>query len=483
MTKDTANLNLSRETGLAFTAKLALAVVGFLAFVVFARVLGPVGIGVYGGILAATKLLVQVPSGIGTAIRKRVSEVDTDPSEYLGFSLVVHLGYVVVIFVGITLLDALPVEWTAVDQYAFGVLAMLTALGIFTMMNKTYSGIGYPGASFWADTVRSFLTAGFQLTFIWFGYRVFGLVAGFALATLLSALLVWFMTKVVPRMPSRETVVDTLRFARWSVPNLLLQNAYMRVDVLLIIYLVGSTAAGYYEAALRLTMPGTFIAASIGTSLTVKASGLSSLDESVVNDLKNAVSYAGLLSIPVLFGVLALPRPLAVTVYGSEFATATGALIGLAMFQVLNTYRIPFDQIVNGIDRPDLGFRVNLLTLLVHLPLAVALGYVHGLIGVVAATIVAETLRFALYQYVANRYFGEFILTRPIYEQFASGVIMFLGVKVISGYGIGPNRPINLAFIVATGAVIYFATLLAISPHFRLTLDNASPFRIPLFGQ
>lgn len=467
----TTDLSLGRETAVAVGAKFILAASGFAGVVIFARVLGAEGIGKYYFLLAMGKLGAQAPGGVNNAIKKRVSEVGIDPSEFFGLGLLATVA-----FTGFALGIAVVGYPFLSDQigpfvFALGVVAIVAALGLFTLTNRIYAGIGHPGASFWTDTVRSLLTLALQITLLIAGLNVLGLMTGLVAATLLTATGVALLANVRPRVPTRMTAHRVWDFARWSVPNALTQNTYMRLDVLLLGAIVSNTAVGYYEPAMRLTVPASFIAIAIGDSLTVKASGLHSIDRSVVGDLKNSLSYTCLFAVPILFGALAIPKPLMVVVFGPEYRPGWIALVGLALFQLFNTYRLPFDQVVDGMNRPDIRFRVSLFTLAVDLPLAIVLGLKYGLAGVVAASVVSEALRVALYQLVAYRLFDQLLLPRPLFEQFAAGAVMFAVIYPLSK-AIAIADVVALSGVVGAGAVIYFAVLLLVSSHFRLTLRN-----------
>ncbi|WP_158854450.1 oligosaccharide flippase family protein [Halorhabdus sp. CUG00001] len=478
MDKNTAELDLGRETLIAVAAKLVLAVTGFAGVIIFTRVLGLGGVGKYYAILAAANLLNQVLSGFNGAIKKRVSEVDTPTGEYFGLGVAFNVAFVAVLTIVATLIY--PFIKSIIGPFVFLVafVAVVASLGAFSLINRLYSGIGNPGASFWTDTMRSLLTLGAQVALLWQGWNVLGLLIGFVFGTASTTLIVYLIVRVKPLFPSRTTLVRTYEFARWSVLNGLLENMYSRVDVLLLAAIVGNEAVGLYEPALRLTVPATFVSASIGDSLNVKSSGLDSIDKSVLSDLRNAISYTSLIAIPIFFGAAIMPEELMTIAFGPEFGAGATALVLLALFQLFNTYKQPFGMVLLGIDRPEINFRVKFLVLVIHLPLAVLLGLEFGLIGVIAATIVSEAFRVALYLVIAYWLFDEVLVTRPLGEQLLSGGIMFGVVYWLSTQVDIVGWP-SLLVVVGSGAVVYFGMLFIVSPHFRGTADNVLSGVIP----
>lgn len=479
--RDTTSLSIGREALYSLVSKLVMALVGFGGTLVFARLLGPSGLGVYRTALAVAFVATQVSSGVGSAVQKRVSEVDTDPRKFLGAGLAVHAVLTVVVSVGLVVLAGPATSYLGSVRIAVGAVAVVATLGLFNVVNMFYGGIGYPARSSWMDTVRSVVTLAFQLSLLWLGMEAFGLLAGLALGTLATALLSAVAAGVRPTVPGRRTLERVYDFARWSVPNGLLTNLYSSADVMIITAVAGSAATGLYTVAMQLVMPAAMLASSIGGSLVVKSSGRSSVGEAVDQDLVNAASYAGLFAIPMLFGALAMPRAIPRTLFGPEFAGAGPALVGMALFQIGNSYAKPFETTFAGIDEPGVVFRVNVGVLVFHLPLAVLAGLEFGLLGVVGATVAAEAVRFVVYQVLAYRRFDRVALSRPMAEQFASAVVMFLALETLLSV-VGVTNWAVLVALVGTGAAVYFGVLLAVSAHFRTTLEHALPVDLAVLG-
>jgi O-antigen/teichoic acid export membrane protein len=471
MSRDTASLSLGREALIGFVAKILLAGMGFAGIVVYYRFLGPETLGIYYTVLAAANVVAQFVGGFASALQKRVSERQTDLAEYIGVGVVV---YVTIVGAGGVLAYALEPTISSVflsSRHLWGGVGIFASLSLFTVTNRIYSGIGKPGLAVWTDAARSVLTLALQLGLLFVGLREFGLIYGYVAATLVSALGVLALIGVRPVLPSRRALARTWEFAKWSVPSGFANNLYGRIDVLILAVLVSSTAVGLYEPAHRLTVPATFVAASVGASLTVKASGLSSIGESVEHDLRNAVSYTLLLAAPLFFGALAMPEALMRTIYGPSATAGAMALVGLALFQVFNSFQLPFDNLVSGIDRPEINLGVSVVTISIDVVLAVVLARAYGLEGVVAATVLSEVVRVVIFQGILYRMFGSFVLTRPVIEQLASAVVMFLAVEgVLLAFSI--RSVLDLLLVVSLGGAVYFGCLLVVSPHFRLTLDN-----------
>lgn len=473
----TPSLSIGYETLLTLGSKGVMAGLGFAGIIIFANVLGDVGLGEYRTVLAVAFVVTQLPAGTGSAIQKRVSEVDVSPGAFLSVGLLTHAVASVVVAAGYLVLRPFAVDYLGTPELAFGVVLVVLSLGLFNITNSFFAGIGYPARASWVDTVRSVLTLGFQLLFLWQGFEALGLVFGYVLATAVSAGISVVSARVWPRRPTMDVVRRVYDFARWSVPNSLLTNLSGNMNVILIRALVGAGPVGIYTVAAQLVMPAALFGSSIRGALMVKSSGVDSIGGNVRPDLANAASYAGLVAIPILFGSLAIPEALMRTLFGSDFADAPGlALVGMALYQIGNVYRQPFEAVIEGSDRPSLVFRTNTAVVLSQIPLAVAFGWLYGLLGVIAATATVSLLRVAIYQYVSAREFGGVVLTRPMLDQVVAGGVMFLVVEAMTRSLVTISSWVWLALVVGVGAGTYFLTLALVSSHFRDTIMYVVPF-------
>ena len=479
--KNTAELDLGGEAFASVVAKFTMSGLGFIGVVAFANVLGPAGVGRYYFALAIALLLVRVDAGVGVALKKRVSQVETDAETYLTVGLLFHAVWVSVVAAGTFAVAEFTGLLPMTPLVVSGVVSVLATVGLFQILNRFYAGLGYPSRSLWIDTLRSAFTLGLQLAFLVQGYRAFGLLVGLAGGTLISAVIVFVAAGVRPSVTGLvETGTDVFTFARYSVPTAVVEDFYKRVDVILIRLFAGEAAVGFYETALRIVTPAQQLSGSISNALGVKVSGLSSIGKEIRADIVNAVIYTGLLAVPMFFGALAMPTALMRTFFGAEFGGGAAALVGIALFFVFYIYQDPFATALEGSDRPQIVFRLRLFALGVHLPLAILLGsYWDGLLGVIAATLAVEVVLFAIYQVVSYRELGGVIFPKPIAAQFGSAVVMYVTILLVK-----PAIPlvswIPVITLVAFGAGTYFLSLVVFSSHFRLTLGNVL---VPALGR
>jgi O-antigen/teichoic acid export membrane protein len=243
-----------------------------------------------------------------------------------------------------------------------------------------------------------------------------------------------------------------------------------RMDVLLLGILSTSALVGNYQIAMNMTMPAMFIGGIVGGGMMSQISNMDSRDRSIQQKVKSAVSYTSIIAIPVAAGALVIGDLLVVTAYSQEFARA-GAFIGiLAFYRILQTQYQVVNNVIKGIDRPDLTLRGNIIGLFINLALGAGLLLTIGPIGVALASVVSVVCRYTYISWSLKQLRDVSLVTRPLIHQVISGVIM--GAVVWMGRQQTPGGWIWVGVLVGLGALVYFTCLWILSEDFRsLTLS------------
>lgn len=464
--------SLGLEVAKGFSGKLIQAVLGFAGTILFARILGPTSFGGFYLLHTVVQMSLRPMMGVANASMKRFSEFGTDRREIVGTQLLFDVALVGLLVPLAFLLDGPFSAYTGIDGSASLYAVLLVALVLFGSFQQLLPARGRIGVEVWNDTLRSVFTTGLQVVFVFAGFGAAGMVYGLSAATYLTLPITHYYLRTIPTLPSRETLSSVWQFARYSVFNRIVGHAYDRLDVLLIGFLVTPAAVGYYEVALKFTVPAMFVSGLAGTGLMNKVSSADSKGESSTMDITNTVSYASIISIPLFFGSLAVARPLIVTVYGSEYVEAATLLVGLTLFAVLRSQSSPLESVVNGLDLPNLIVRIAAFTLGLNIVVGVPLIIEFGAIGAVFATVVAESVRYFLLFRLVRRETGAELISRPMKEQLLAGGLMFAVVRLVFEHVVSVDSWLHLSVLLALGGAVYFGTLALISRSFRVTLRS-----------
>lgn len=451
------------------TAKFLMFAVGLAGSMYMAREVGPA---VYGGfylLVSLAQFAARFTHGLAGASQKRLAETDTPNGEILGLTLgVIGLNSAVVAVVATALAGPLR-EYTGVADAPLLAVALFVTSSLFIPMQFLLAGTGRIGVTNWIDLGRTVVRLPLQLTLVALGFGAAGMAGGLVGATAVFVPVTLYCLGVRPERPTRETVASVWSHARWNILTNLTGKAYTRFDVFLLGALVSASVVGGYEVALEITVPATILSNVILDGLLARVSNLDSKGEAVGAVITRGLAFSSLLAIPICGLAIVLARPAITTVYGPEYASAAGFVVGLGVYRVVQTQREPLNDAAKALNRPDATFRVSAAALALNVALGVPLVWYGSPVGAVAATIAAELLRWALLHRVLSAE-GAPIPWVPsqVRSQFAAGAALVVAVFAVrtvmptvtaTWYG--------LAGLAAGGLLTYGGVLLAIDDDVR----------------
>jgi O-antigen/teichoic acid export membrane protein len=437
---------------------------------VFARIVGGTSFGGFYPLFLVVVLTQQPLVGVANSIEKRFSEVDSDRSEILGSVLLINALAFTLVGIGLWFTADMLAVRTSVTNAAFVFFALFVAKVLFMTFQEILSASGYPALQIWNDTLRSILTFPLQLLFVLGGFAAAGMGYGIAVASLLTIPVAIYFVQVPVKKPSRQVLDSIWEYARYSVPGAVVSTAYSRLDILLIGFVLSTGAAGQYEIAYKITTPALLISRAIAPALFPKVSNLNSRGKGIGAEISNTLAFTSILAIPIFFGALAIPESIVVTVYGAEYREAATLLIGLALYQVLQTQVRMYGRTIGGMDKPRLNLQLSTLTLTINVVVGIVLIFEYGPLGVVIGTVLAEFVRYLAYAVLIQKFVSDItILPRGLFEQVGAGGLMFVVVEAMSTqYTI--EGWFSLLVVITVGATVYSIVLLGISQTFRTTL-------------
>lgn len=460
------------EVTKALIAKFLLAIIGFVGTIVFARILGSTSFGGF-YLLWSIVMIAKLPvDGFAEASKKRFSESEQNRNKIVGASILVTICILAIIALGALIIRSQLADYTGLDDSYVLFILILSTISLFAPFQSMIAATGQVSLTIWIDFLRSLLTTPLQLGFVLLNYGAAGMAYGLSLATILTIPVTHYTLRTPPLFPDRATLRELWSYARHSIVSTVLGRTYSRFDILLLGLLLTPSAAAEYEVALKLTLPAVLFAQVTSEGLMARVSNLHNKGADVASSLSDSLSFTSIISLPLFFGGLVLAHPLIVTIYGSDYAAAAPLLIGLALYRVVRTQSLPLVQTVNGIDRPELNVRVSLVTLIINIILGVGLTLQFGAIGVVIATVVAESLRYILLVIVIKKHIPKTdLFPYTLFEQFVASVLMAVIVVVTHQY-VSISSWIEMGALVGVGAVTYTVTVIAISDQLRETVDS-----------
>ena len=245
-----------------------------LSGIVYAFVTSPGATGTYFFISISVSLVLRPIRGISQTLQKVGSERGEAVGPYFGLAMLFALGYLLVAGVAVAALAGVIVRNTVVSP---GLLAPvgLYALAVALSMIATslVGAIGYPSAETWLTGTQSAIQLSILLALapsLTTAGDLLLIVAGVRLAVLLP---VTVALGVLPTLPGRHAVERAWDFAKWSVPDQVLDRLSYNMPVYVLGVVATPAAVGIYEAADRFADFGATISWRLSSPLLTKVSG------------------------------------------------------------------------------------------------------------------------------------------------------------------------------------------------------------------
>lgn len=467
----------ARTSLVVFLSSQVSTVVGFIATFYIARFLGPATLGMY-AVITAMLFWLHVPaSAIDSAVTKRISE-GFDPGEFLTAGFAMNAGFAVLVALGTLVFDQQVNAYVGApirDTVVFLVVSWFAAKAVTAALqgqNKVAaSSIVWTSGRVVRTTAQVALTLLLSLGLV-------GLVWGHTISFVVVTIVGLAIFDIRPRLPSKAQFRSLLEYARYSWLGQISSQAFNWMDTVLLAFFVSSTLIGIYEVAWTIASTLGIVSTAITQTLFPSMSSLDARNErdEVANLLNEGLVFAGFFAIPGLFGALIIGARV-LEVFGSAFAQGSLILLILIVARLANSFSSQLKNVVNAVDRPDLGFRINAVFIATNLVLNLSLIPIFGWLGAAAATAVSSILALVLSYYYTESILGG--VTIPIGE-LGFETIASIGMMAIV-YGLSrivpPNEFTTIA-LVGVGAVAYLAIVLGISGRIRSKLTDAF---LPIF--
>jgi len=244
-------------------------------------------------------------------------------------------------------------------------------------------------------------------------------------------------------------------------------RAFGWTDTLVLGFFVSSALIGIYEVAWTVGAILMLLNKSIRKTLFPEFSdlGTDSAYDQIYQYLNDGLVFVGLFMIPGLFGAIVVgPRVLGI--YGSEFTSGGLIFVILIVARIFIAYSSQFVAVINGIDRPDVTFKINLVIILLNVVLNVVLIAAFGWIGAAIATMTSGVAWFTLsYRALSGLIRPPPIPFREIVYQLLASFLMAACIFLLKPFV--PGGESSTVGLVGLGALIYITLLLSLSTRTR----------------
>ncbi|OUJ19217.1 MATE family membrane protein Rfbx family AglR [Methanonatronarchaeum thermophilum] len=467
-------MRLAKSSIAVFLIKIFVAVIGFLGTWYAARVVGAEGLGVFYLFTAVVSGLSLFTSfGIGSATTKRVSE-GREQGEFLGAAFLMNLGlYLVTISIALIFKDEIIGFIGYEPAYYFIFIVLLFKVFKkpikYALKGERRVATG-KSLSLVSDSVR----VGLWVVLLTAGAGVFGLVVGYVVGYLAALAVGLFLISIRLKLPSKRHFKSIFDYSKYSWLGSIESKAFSWTDTIVLGLFVAPAYIGIYEVAWSISGLFYFVAGAIGSVLFPNVSHLASkgkVDE-IRDIIEEALIYVPIIAFPGLVGAAVVGEGV-LRLYGEEFTIGYIVLTILILARIGNTFKSSMTKIINGMDRPDLSFRVYVVFLVLNLSLNFVLVYLFGWVGAAVATAFSITVAALIAYYYLNRLISIKLPFRELGKEVFAALIMGLALYPLS-IVLSPLLFFETIFLVVLGTLVYFGVLLLISTEIRVKLHGLS---------
>jgi O-antigen/teichoic acid export membrane protein len=449
-----------------------------LSGVVYAVVTSPAATGTFFFVSIVAALVLRPVRGISQTLQKLGSEPDERVGAYLGLSILFAVGYLVVGGAGATLSSGVLTRRTVFTADLLAPAGMYAAsLALSMIVLSLLGAIGYPSVQTWLGGAQTgvrlaaivlldpLVTSATELLLVSVGVRV----------ALFAPVAVYLGVR--PRLPGRRELRRAWAFAKWSIPDQVLDRFSYNMPVFVLGVVATPAAVGVYEAADRFADFGATISWRLSSPLLTKVSGDAAAGNDYATYLDGAVTGGTGVTF-VVFGYLLGAHDVVARIAfaGAEAAFATTVLV-VGGVNVLRGFWTLTSHAMEGLGKPSVSFRTKLYGLVFSVPVPAFLGAEYGAVAGAAGYGVMNLVVFGYVCYYARDVFGYVPLDATTAAHLTVGgvVASLLTVGVVSGGAPAGVSPTGVAALAALVCLCGFVgVLLVVSPPTRVVARRAA---------
>ncbi len=467
-------MKLAKSSIGVFLIKMAITPIGFLGTLYAARVVGADTLGVFYLFTAVVSgLSLFLSFGIGSATTKRISEGE-EQGEFLGAAFMMNLtlyGFTTLLLI---IFREEIIGFIGYEPAYYFIFIVL----LFKVFKKpiSYALKGErrvatgKSLSLISDSVRVLL----WVVLLTLGAEVLGLIVGYV-AGYLAALVVGVgLITIKMKLPSKRHFKSIFDFSKYSWLGSIESKAFSWTDTIVLGLFVAPAYIGIYEVAWSISHLFYAVASAIGAVLFPNVSHLAS--QGKVNQIRDiieeALIYVPIIAFPGLVGALLVGEGV-LRIYGEEFVIGYIILSILIVARIANTFKSVITKVINGLDRPDLSFRVYFVFLVLNLSLNFLLVYLIGWVGAAIATTLSIGIAMLLSYRYLDRLIGVSVPWMELGKEVGCALVMGLALYPPAEY-MAPLTIFETIVLVVLGTLVYFGLLFLVSPKIKNKLIGLS---------
>jgi O-antigen/teichoic acid export membrane protein len=465
----TTSRRIFKNTAVLASADIFTRLIRFALAIAIARTLGPAGYGIYAFAFSFAEVYGVISDfGMSNLIIRDASREKKYLARYVGNILFVETAISVVAYGFLFLLVGLmnlPQE-KAVIVYVAVLAYMLTALAqIVRATFKAHEKMEYDAT---LNVIQQSVTVSLGISVLYFGYGLFALALAFvagSLINLTASLVIASKRFVRPKFRLQRRFLTYLFKEAPSFGLIVFFTLiYYKISTLLLSFIQGDAATGWFNAAYTMAVSLTFVPAAFMGALFPVMSKLHVSSKDLAKVVYNeSFRYMVVLGLPLAFGTTVLGDKVIDIVYGSQFSNSIGVLqiviwsVSLLFLNYVLTTTLTSINLQRVVMyATGLGVAVNIVLNLLIIP-------TFSYIGASYVMVATELTTFSICFYYASKNLCLIQVQRVVLKPLIGSFVMAVVVYYL--------RPINIFIIFGVAVWVYVATLVALRTFTKQDID------------
>ncbi|MBI5254749.1 flippase [Candidatus Falkowbacteria bacterium] len=452
---------ITRNTTYLTCAYIGQKIIALFYFIIIARAIGAADLGKYAFAMSFAALFgVFADMGLSQTLIRETAKNKEHGQNYFSavFSSKLFLSLITyaILIVTVNLLGYSQLVRTMV--YLSGIVMVLDSFILsFWAVFRSQQNLKYEAINIVIYQVIV-LATGFCILWLKLGlvYLIVPFIFASAWSAVFSAVLVGKKVglKFIPKL-ERAVIKSLMRISIAFALISIFSRVYTYLDSILLSYLAGDSALGYYSAAYKLPAALVFIPSALAAAIFPAFSeSFSAAKERLKKIFDESMSSLAILAVPIGIGIAGISGEIILKFYGAEYLPGVEALkiLGIAMIFVFLNY--PIGALLNACDKQKLNVSLYGATMCVNAALNFLLIPKFSYVGASIAFLISHCLLFLVNLFFARQIINYSCarLFKTLFKTVLSGLIMLAGILTL-------KMRINILVVTAISAPIYLIVL------------------------
>lgn len=432
-------------------------VLGFFYIAYIVRYLGAEGFGILSFALALSAIVkIFIDFGLDSLAVREISRNRSLGKKYLGniFAVKLILSVICILFI------VLIINFSNYSVIKNKVLFFIFLSVIISSFSSTFNSLFSAYEKMEYLSVGAILNSALMLVVAFSvtsrGYDVVMLSVLTCVVSLInllytSTISVWKF--VIPSLNVDFKFIRSLTKNAWPFfLSAVVDIIAFKIDVVMLSFMKGDVAVGYYSAAYKFLEVLMFIpSAFVGSLFPIFSNFYISSRESLELLYERSFKYLSIVGLPIAVGTTLLAEKIIFFVYKEGFSESVLALRVLIWTIPLIFTTFLLGTVIASINKQPIALKINILCMLLNIGLNLILIPGYGLIGASVATVVTYILSAILCLYYVSRQ-----LCKIQSQNFASKILI---ANLVMALFILSFIKMNLLLIVSLSVILYFGVL------------------------